>query len=314
MKRALMLVMLLMLTAAPVIAQTDNDPRLLAEINTALLALDDLERYTVTWEIQIIEWIALWDDDVLTNGIDRDVQITYTDHFLAGADHFTFQRRAEVIEQRLHENQTVTYTTEIRIVDGVIYVRVDVLEGEMSGGFPGEWAVWRYPDQWSALEDLLPHTYFVAVELNSPLPFFDLSPDAITALTTNLTSVQESFWPWGDVNARQLALYDLGPDVLAVIATRPSLDTNDPFVHALLDYPGDTPQQLFHLYFDREHPDTLIGMEDIRVIEADHLPRNAFEDGAPDSLWLYMHNQRVSKIEFRDLDVAFDPIDAPVIE
>ena len=311
MYRFLCVLLMLSLSAVPVVAQGDEDTALLQEISATLLALEDVERYTVTWEIDISEWIALWDGDDLTGGIDRKVALHYTDHYQAGAEHFTFQRLATVTEQRLHEDQTVTYTAEIRIVEDVIYARAEVLEGEMAGDYPAEWSIWRYPDQWPVFEDLLPHTYFAAVEHHSPLPLFDLSHEAITALTTELEDVQASFWPWQDTNARQLSLYEIGPDTLDVIATRPSIDRSDPFNQALLDYRGSNPEQLLRLYFDREQPDRLIGIEDIRVIEADRLPRNAFEDGAPSSLWLFMNNTRTSAIDFRDIKGDFASAEAP---
>jgi hypothetical protein len=190
-------------------------------------------------------------------------------------------------------------------------VRAEVLDGEMSSGYPHEWTEWRYPDQWLVFEDLLPHTYFAAVELNSPLPLFDLSSEAITALTTELSEVQESFWPWQDTDAQQLSLYELGPDTLEVIATRPSIDLDDPFNQGLLNFRGPRSEQLLRLYFDRDQPNTLIGIEDIRVIDTTKLPRSAFEDGAPDSLWLYVNNMRSSAIDFRDIDAEFEPVDAP---
>lgn len=313
MKRLLLLLVLFVLIAAPVQAQDEDDAALLVEIDATLRALEDLDRYTVTWEIDITEWIAFWDDDVLTAGIDREIAITYTDHFLADAEHFTFQRLVTVTEERLHEDETVTYTVEIRIVEGVIYIRAEVLEGEMSTGYPREWAEWRYPDQWRVLEDLLPHTYFAAVEMNSPLPLFDLTPDTITALTTDPTYVMEKYWTWADAQARQVIVEHSGTQALNVLPTRPSFNANDPYDLALLDYPAENPDEQVVLYFDREQPDLLMGIEDNRVIEA-YMPRSAFEDGAPDSLWLYVFNQRLSDIEFRDLDADFEPVSAPEIE
>jgi hypothetical protein len=309
--RILFALLLLIFAVIPVAAQ---DAVLSQEFSAALLELGDLEHYTVTWEIEITEWLASWDADELTGGIDRKIALTYTDYYQAGTEHFMFQRLATVTEQRFHQDQAITYTAEIRIIDGTIYVRAEVVAGEISRGYPHEWTEWRYPDQWPVFEDLLPHTYFAAVELNSSLPLFDLSPEAIIALTTQLSAVQASFWPWQDTDARQLSLYELSPDALDVIAIRPSFDRGDPFSQALLDYRGPKSEQLFRLYFDRVQTDMLIGIEDIRVIDTVKLPRSAFEDGAPDNLWLDMNNMRVSAIDFRDINADFTPVDAPVID
>ena len=297
------LVVLSLLGVASVSAQGDEVSQ---EFGDALLALADLDHYTVTWEIEISEQIALWDGDELTHDVGREITLAYTDHYQAGAEHFTFQRLVTATEQRLYEGQTVMYTAEIRIVEGTIYLRTEVLEGEMSSGCPREWVEWRYPDQWPALEDLLPDTYFAAVELNNPLPLFDLAPDTVAALTAGPVAVDEA--DWHETAARRLVVARGHEETRQVLQTRPSLNMSDPYDQALLGYLTPASSIRVMAYFDQGE---LIGIEDYAYRETTPFARSVFEDGAPDNLSLSVSNTRTSAIDFRDVNADFVPVDAP---
>lgn len=310
MKHLLLLVTILAFVAVPLVAAQNDEAALLTRATDTLLALEEVDRYNVTWEIRVVEWIATWKDDALINGIDRELAITYEDHYIAGDEHFNFQRIATVTEEVLHADRSVTYRAEIRIVEGIIYVRVEVLDGETTYGVPPEWREWTWPDQWTGLADLLPRTYFAAAESNSPLPLFNLSADTVAAITTDPSSVYLHSWSWYDTHARVLTIGHLGEGKPAlVLATLPSSDPNSPFEDALHLHLEIETSVYLDLNFDEQ--DTLIGIAFNRDVYASNIYVNEYEDGAPDNLWLYYSNKRLSNIDFREMDAEFEPMAAP---